>query len=319
MHISAYGVYIPRKRIKVDDFAAFIGEKNRSGVIELAVPAQDDDAISMAINSAKIALSEFNVNPKDIDAVVFGTNTSPYSNKSTIPILIEALGLSDNVQTFELSCGMRTGLKSLILADILAKTFQNVLCVVSECFRITRKQILDLLPSSGSVAYVISQNGFADLKHVASFNKEFLDMWSFNSQEYFFDRRSLRYTYEDVYTELFRRIGDVNCDTLIAFVPDISTGARLLKRLKIDQEKVKKGLTIPLIGNMFSVTPLLGLAKALEDGGRRVLVTCCGGGGGDALIVDVEKVPKVKVFYQQLNDRHYISTYEFLNLMEVKR
>lgn len=318
MYISAYGAYIPRKRIKMSDFASFVGKRS-AGAVELAVPSQDDDSVSLAVNSAKNALDGSNIDPKDIDAIVFGTTTSPYLNKSTIPIIVEGLGLNDEVQTFELCGGIRTGMRSLLLAETLAKNFQNVLCVVSECIRVDRNQILDLLPSAGSVSFVVSQNGFAEIRHLASFCKEFLDIWSTNNQEFLFDRRSLRYTYEEAYSELFNRIENENYDTLIAFAPDVSTGARIIKKLKIDQEKVARGAVMPLIGNMFSVTPLLGLVKALEEGGKRILVTCCGSGGGDAVMVDVKSAPDVKVFYQQLNDRKHISVSEFLNLMEVKR
>lgn len=317
MFVSAYGVYLPRKRISVDDIAKFAGTKNRTGISELAVPGLDDDSISMAINSARIALDEFNIKPEEIDAVVFGTNTNPYSNKSVAPIIVEALELNDDVQTFELSCGIRTGIRSLILGYMLSRTFKNILCITSESSRIDKAQIMDVLPSSGSVAFVISQNGFANIKNPISFNREFLDLWSRNGREYFFDRRSLRHTYDESFDELFRRIGGNDYDTLIIYVPDISTGLRLLKQMKIEQEKVAKGMVLPLVGNTFSVSPLLGLTKAFEDGARNILIACCGSGGGDAVTIEVKNFTKTKLFYQQLNDKQKIGVYEFLNLMEV--
>ncbi len=318
MFISAYGVYIPRKRVKVDELVKYVtGFDISLGVSELAVPALDDDSVSMAINSAKSAIEEFSVDPESIDALVFGTNTNPYVNKGLASIIIEALDLRDDIQTFELSCGLRTGIKTLVLGDMLLRSFKNVLCVTSECVRVkVGESIAELIPSSGSASFVLSQNGgFASMKHLATFNREFLDIWSCDGREYFFDRRSIRHTYERAFAELMERVGNVEYDTLVAQVPNTYIGMKLLRKMGVGMEKVMKGMTLTMLGNMFSVSPLIGIAKAFEDGASKIVVASCGSGGGDALAIDVAEQPEKKIFYQQFNDREYIDMREFLRLM----
>ena len=76
--LTAYGVYIPRYRIKVDEIArvwSHDAERYREALLikEKAVPALDEDTVTLSVEAARNALKRVpEVNPKEIGALYVG-------------------------------------------------------------------------------------------------------------------------------------------------------------------------------------------------------------------------------------------------------
>ncbi|HSW96805.1 MAG TPA: hypothetical protein VLF89_03190, partial [Candidatus Saccharimonadales bacterium] len=81
--IIGYGTYIPKYRIKLSDIAN-MWQKDATEIIgglkvsEKAVPALDEDAITIGIEAGKRALRMAGIMPTDIGSVYVGSESHPY-------------------------------------------------------------------------------------------------------------------------------------------------------------------------------------------------------------------------------------------------
>ncbi len=94
--ISAYGAYVPRYRIKVDEIAKVWGDdaddyKNGLMVTEKSVPDMDEDTATIAVEAARNAILR-GADPKKIGAIYVGSESHPYAVKPTATIVAAAIG-----------------------------------------------------------------------------------------------------------------------------------------------------------------------------------------------------------------------------------
>ncbi|MDM7934085.1 MAG: hydroxymethylglutaryl-CoA synthase, partial [Methanothrix sp.] len=78
--IVSYGVYIPRFRIRVDEIARVWGDgddiSDSLQVFEKSVPDIDEDAVTIAVEAARNALSRGRIDPGRIGAIYAGSELS---------------------------------------------------------------------------------------------------------------------------------------------------------------------------------------------------------------------------------------------------
>src|SRR5919199_3793709 len=104
--IVGYGAYVPRFRIKATEIArvwsgmpADAATKRSAGqsddglpIEEKAVPALDEDTITMSIEAARNALARSGISPQELRAVWVGSESHPYAVKPSATIVAEAIG-----------------------------------------------------------------------------------------------------------------------------------------------------------------------------------------------------------------------------------
>ncbi|MFC7009356.1 hypothetical protein [Halalkalicoccus salilacus] len=97
--ISAAGVYVPRYRLRTDELEEAWGVSHAVGVDRKAVPAADEDALTMAITASERALNDAAIDPSTISLVVTATTTPPLDESDLTSRLIRALGLPAEIRT----------------------------------------------------------------------------------------------------------------------------------------------------------------------------------------------------------------------------
>ena len=110
--IIGYGAYIPHLRIKSSDIARIWGKDAESVaklVGEKSVPDMDEDAATMAVTSARIALARAGINPRVIGAIYIGSESHPYVVKSTSSIIGEAIGATPEMTAADLEFACKAG------------------------------------------------------------------------------------------------------------------------------------------------------------------------------------------------------------------
>ena len=105
--IVAAGVYVPRARVTSDAVEDAWGTFAGRGVDTTAVPAGDEDALTMAVAAARRALDNADVKPADVGTVALATTTPPLAEEALVPRLGRALGLPESVRGRHL--GQHTG------------------------------------------------------------------------------------------------------------------------------------------------------------------------------------------------------------------
>ena len=105
--IVGYGGYIPRFRIDAAEIdRVWKGSQKQSGLSFKAVGGLDEDTTTIAIQAARNALTMADIDPQDIGAVWFGTESKPYAVKPTSTIVADAIGAlpEANAADWEFAC-----------------------------------------------------------------------------------------------------------------------------------------------------------------------------------------------------------------------
>ena len=83
--IVGYGVYLPRYRIKTEEYVKAWGSLSAmaAGIREKTVPGYDEDVATMAIEASRNAVLHADIKPEAIHAVYLGTTCGPYVEKAS--------------------------------------------------------------------------------------------------------------------------------------------------------------------------------------------------------------------------------------------
>src|SRR4030042_198523 len=79
--ISGYGVYIPRFRIKKEEYAKAWGSFSAAGVAEKSVMGFDEDVLTAGVKVSRRALESVPIGPEKVSRFAFASTTAPYLEK----------------------------------------------------------------------------------------------------------------------------------------------------------------------------------------------------------------------------------------------
>jgi hypothetical protein len=98
--LVAAGVYVPRGRVTAEAVREAWGTLDARGIDTTAVPAGDEDALTMGVAAARRALDNAApaVDPADVTTVAFATTTPPLAEEGLVPRLARALDLPATVR-----------------------------------------------------------------------------------------------------------------------------------------------------------------------------------------------------------------------------
>ncbi|ADB63016.1 protein of unknown function DUF35 (plasmid) [Haloterrigena turkmenica DSM 5511] len=111
--LVAAGVYVPRFRLSADDLEAAWETSHAAGVERKAVPAADEDSLTMAVVAAQRALADAAVDRSAIETVAVATTTPPLEEGDFVPRLVRALDLPAGVATMTTTHHTAAGAEAL--------------------------------------------------------------------------------------------------------------------------------------------------------------------------------------------------------------
>ncbi|MCL7417416.1 MAG: zinc ribbon domain-containing protein [Halalkalicoccus sp.] len=94
--IDAGGIYVPRSRLSTDETRAAWGHADAGGIDRKAVPAADEDALTMAVAAAERALSA-SLERSTIELVAVATTTPPMAEGDLLSRFVRMLALPEDV------------------------------------------------------------------------------------------------------------------------------------------------------------------------------------------------------------------------------
>jgi 3-oxoacyl-[acyl-carrier-protein] synthase-3 len=167
--ISGVGHYVPERVVTNVDLEKLMDTsdewiRDRSGIEERRYVAQDENNVDMAEHASRRALENANMEPQDIDFIIFATLSPDYFFPGTGCLLQERLGLPGigALDVRDQCCGFVYGIS---IADQYIKTgmYQNILLVGSEVQSrgldaTTRGRDVAVLFGDGAGAAVISRS-----------------------------------------------------------------------------------------------------------------------------------------------------------------
>jgi len=169
--ITRYSSYVPFFRLsRAAAFGAGRGER--------AVASYDEDAVSMAVESARDALAG-PAGTDGIRAVAFATTSPPYAEKLNAATVHAALGLPDAAASFELGSSFRAGLSALLVGLDVAGAGRPSLVSAAEVVIGAPGGARESAGGDAAASFVTGPDGesLAVLLGRASATTEVLDAW----------------------------------------------------------------------------------------------------------------------------------------------
>ena len=311
--IIGYCSYLPRYRIKVGDIAEAWGKEGDSvvqslKVLEKSVPGIDEDTATISVQAAREAIKSAGIAASEIGALYIGSESHPYVIKPTGTIVAQAIGATPNltVADLEFACKAGTAGMQMCLSHVKAGFAKYAMAIGADTAQGRPADALEYTAAAGGAAYILGKDPIAEILHTCSYTTDTPDFWRREGEKY--PSHGARFTGEPAYFKhvlgatnlLFERTGFKadDFDHVIFHMPNAKFPLAAASRLGIKAEKMKLGLVVTEIGNTYSGSSMLGLARVLDNAkpGEKILMTSFGSGAGsDSFAIEVtEKIERIK-------------------------
>jgi hypothetical protein len=266
--IAAAGVYTPRARLSSQAVREAWGTVDARGIDTTAVPAGDEDALTMGVAAARRALDNGPVRAEAVTTVAFATTTPPLAEGGLVPRLCRALGTSTDVRGYHHAGTTAAGadaLETALAADgpaLAVVTDAPVGDLASE----------DHAMGAGAAAFVVDADAPVELVARAAATDESPGI-RFRSDA---ETTSLGVKgYERSVTRRLvgRALGGLDLDlTTVTAAALHQPNGSLPFRIADDlpPETVERGLVVDRIGDAGAATVPVGLVAALETGSNAI-------------------------------------------------
>lgn len=341
--IVSYGTYIPKYRVRIAEIAEFWQRDGGSvvkalGLEEKSVPAIDEDSVSLAVESAYIALINNPNSLKKIEAVLIGSESHPYAVKPTSTTVAEILGISKNYlgADTQFACKAGTAALQLVAGLIESGQIKEGLAIGSDTAQARPGDALEYTAASAAGAFILGkENIIARIVDFTSYSTNTPDFWRRDGQKY--PSHGGRFTGEPAYFDhvISASMNLLNKSKLkpsdftyaVFHMPNSKFPKDVAKRLGFSKDQLQKGLIVESIGNPYSASSFVGLAAVLDIAkpGQKIFVCSYGSGSGsDSFIFEItENILKYQInnknkVADQIKNKRTISYPEFVKLFKSK-
>jgi len=304
--IVSIGSYVPRTRLKRSAIATANGWANPGLKARAkgtrAICSHDEDSLTMAVAAARQALASVNITrdagPVDIQQLILASTTLPFSDRQNATIVGEALGLNENLHSYDISGSLRCG--SSALMNALRQTDSSL--VVAADKRQTQPASIDEMTIGDAATAVVtgSDNLLAKFVAASSVSIDLVDHYrdAHSNFDYTLEERWVR---DEGYLKIIptairkllqqQQMNPIHIDRLIVAGPNARTCASIAQACEIPEEAVQDNLNLEC-GDTGSAHALLMLAHALEQAqpGEKLLVVSFGQGCDTILLETTNKV-----------------------------
>ncbi|GAA0511551.1 hypothetical protein SAMN04488066_10440 [Halorubrum aquaticum] len=297
--IAAAGAYVPRFRLPGDEIAIAWGTSHASGIERKAVPAADEDALTMAVEAAERALSSDAVDRDELTLATAATTTPPTEEGELLPRLARALDLPRSVATATVGGHTAAGAEALSRA----LDAEGPALVVAADAPEGEPAEGDHPLGAGAAAFVVADDASAPVTETAWHTEETpgvrfrerggRDVESLDVTTY--QRNAIREAVTSAAASL--ALDPADADAAAVHQPDGRFPYRATADLPVSNEAVAAGTVVDRIGDAGAATVPLGLLAALDAGsgdggdadaeaGGRSLAAFFGGGTAVAVAVE---------------------------------
>jgi hydroxymethylglutaryl-CoA synthase len=310
--IISYGAYVPKYRITVAEIAA-VWQKdvaeitNSLGVSQKSVAAIDEDAVTLALESALQAFNVTNLKPREVQALFVGSESHPYAVNPTSTTVGEFLGIGTDYLATDLQFACKAGSAGiLVTAGLVGSNRIDVgMAIGSDAAQSRPHDILEYSAAAASAAFIIGKDSVAaELISAASFSSDTPDFWRRDGIR--FPSHAGRFTGEPAYFRhvqgaarlLFDKSGIKPSDVgyCVFHMPNGRFPRDIAARLGFSREQLEPSLIVDQIGNPYSASSLLGLVAVLDvvkPGDLIFMVSYGSGAGSDALLFQATREIKI--------------------------
>ena len=325
--IYGYGAYVPRYLIENSVIASVWGKLSMP-IKSKSFPSIDEDSLTIAYEAARIAIESSNAPRGKIRAIYVGSESKPYAVKPSGTVLVDALGLSNNVLSadFEFACKAGTEAIQAVSGLVSSGMIDMGLAIGTDTSQGRPSDELEYTAAAGGAAFIISrvsEGVIAEIEASHSYVSDTPDFWRRSGEKY--PMHLYRFTGEPAYfhhimssvKQFFDEYGYHQSDFkyVIFHQPNAKFPQRVAKKLGFSKEQLIPGLLSPVIGNTYSGATLVGLSAVLDTASpedKIFLASFGSGAGSDAFVFKVTDLiderrakPLLKNFLDRMVTRDY--------------
>ncbi|MGM0718607.1 MAG: zinc ribbon domain-containing protein [Halobacteriota archaeon] len=295
--IAAVGAYAPRTRLSGTAIAEAWGQFKPGGIEETAVPAADEDVLTMGYEAARNALDVAEVSGTDIGAITFATTNPPVEEGALMPRFGAMLAVPETAESTLYTGSLTSGIRALRGAARTVESTGPVLVVVSDAPRGELDEALEQGAGAGAAAFIVTVDGPASLAAFATISEpsvgtRFRQRGSERSEGLgitSFDRQAFVSTVTGVLDELDYDKNAVDAAAVQAM--DGRQPYRVSGALPVSSERLREYATVHTLGDTGAASVPLSLARALAADASCIVGVAAGSGAtADAVTVDVTGV-----------------------------
>ncbi|MEI9997277.1 MAG: OB-fold domain-containing protein [Rhizomicrobium sp.] len=303
--ITAYGAYIPRRRLQRKAVAAanawFAPNLVGGAKGERAMANWDEDAVTMAFEAGRDCLPAGDP-AKDrahVDAIYFASTTLPFAERQNAGIVAAALNLREEIASVDIAASQRAGTTALIAAldAVQGGRLSSPLLVAADKRKTRAASAQELAYGDAAAAFTLGRDGvIAEFLGAHTLTLDFVDRFRGEGEDfdYGWEERWIR---DEGYSKivpavvkgLLEKLGRAPGDVahLILPCPFAKLDQALARQCGIDPSKVRDNLAAT-VGDTGAAHALLMLAHVLETAkpGEKILVVQFAQ-GADALLFEV--------------------------------
>ncbi|WP_247382253.1 hypothetical protein [Halorientalis brevis] len=169
--IESAGAYTPRFRIDADAFVEAWDSFDAPGVERKAVPAADEDAVTMAVEAATDALAGSDHDRDEVIGLAFASTTPPVDEGDVAATVAEILGLDHGVETAAFTQSTGAGGRALRWGTSVPAG--PTLVVAADAPRGEPDDAVDHAAGAGAVAFLLAEDGPVEIVETATYTEEF--------------------------------------------------------------------------------------------------------------------------------------------------
>ena len=308
--ILSYGVYIPRYRIALEDIAR-AWDKQPAEIVgallieEKAVPAIDEDAITIGVEASLTALKRAKLHASAIQSVFVGSESHPYAVNPSSSTIAQILGVGNDyfAADLEFACKAATAGLGITVGLIDSGKIKHGLVIGADTAQAKPRDVLEFTAGSAGAAYILGNDTDAVIARtlsLSSFTSDTPDFWRRDGARY--PSHAGRFTGEPAYfhhvisegQKLLRESGlkPKDFDYCVFHMPNGKFPRNVAKKLGFTDVQLKPSLTVATIGNPYTASALVGLAAVLDIAKphqKIFFVSYGSGAGSDGFIFETTK------------------------------
>lgn len=329
--ISGYGVYIPKLRIKKEDYAKAWGSFSAAGVAEKSVMGFDEDVLTASAKVSRRALESVPLTADKITRFAIASTTPPYVEKLLSGTVMVSVGMSNSVLSSDHITSTRAGTEALLAGfeHVQANPKGHALVAAADAPLASMWDSIEHALGAGAAAYVLSsENLIAELEGHASYASEYFgERFKSRSETLVHDLNVKKFSESSLLKNatsaglsVMKKLGrnPEDYQHIVIQQPDARVPATIGARMKFTDLQLAAGLTSKVLGDLGAASTPVSLAATLDAAkvGDRILVISYGSGAGsDALSFKVVGDRKATVKFQAEADRkEYIDYVKYLKL-----
>ncbi len=334
LKILGYGSYIPRFRIKKEEYVKTWGSF-QGKIQEKSVIGYDEDTLTMAVEAGKNALKNSKVKREDIKVITVGSGSPPYALRSMSSEVAMAIGIPLDIVLLDFKESEKAGTTGLLTSiDILSNRGGTGLVIGSDSPLAKPNDEVEHTFGAGAAALIVGKNGgIADIEGYSSNNVSFMaDRFRKDGDTTIQDLSIAsykKYAYQNsisgAVTKLMDELGLKSDDFNHAFIQghDSREPTRVIPKL-IDKKKIYTE-TLNVLGDTGAASALIGmigiLSKVSKPNDRILCVSYGSGAGSEAfsILVKDKQVndPETPDFEMYLNNKNYLDYSQYIKFREL--